>query len=187
MRGYVAWTVLAVGAIVGCQPSVPSTGSADAPAGVPAKAGASKLSPEGVNLVIGDEKKLAEMVAAHKGRVVFVDFWATWCEPCVAYFPHTVEIHRQYQERGLATIAVSYDTLEEESKARKFLADQGADFENLLSSYDGAGTGASEGFQIGQVPHFRLYDRQGKLRHKWDNKPVEVEQKIEELLAEKDA
>ena len=145
---------------------------------------ASSLTPEQVNLVVGDEKKLAEMVAAHKGKVVFVDYWATWCEPCVEYFPHTVEMHRKYKDQGLATIAVSFDEPEEEATAREFLAKQGADFENLLNAY-GNGTEAQDAFDLEVVPHFRLYNRQGELVQKWDNKPPDADRLIEQLLAEK--
>lgn len=160
-----------------------STGSPTASA-PEVTAPASGLTPEKVNLVVGDEKKLAEMIAAHKGKVVFVDYWATWCEPCVEYFPHTVEMHRKYKDQGLATIAVSFDEPEEEATAREFLAKQGADFENLLNAY-GNGTEAQNAFDLEVVPHFRLYNQQGELVQKWDNKPPDADKLIEQLLAEK--
>lgn len=144
---------------------------------------AAALKPADVRLTVGDEKALDAMIAAHKGKVVFVDYWATWCHPCVEYFPHTVEMSRKYKDQGLQTIAVSFDELEDEAKAREFLAKQGADFENLLSKY-GVGTEANEAFQIEQVPHFRLYDRKGQMRHKWDAKPEDADEKVRELLAE---
>jgi thiol-disulfide isomerase/thioredoxin len=140
--------------------------------------------PPGQQLLVGDGQKLRDLIAAHKGQVVFVDYWATWCEPCVAAFPHTVEISRKYKDKGLATIAVSYDELADKEKVVKFLADQGAHFENLLSSYDGVGTEAAKDFDVEVLPTFLLYDKQGKLRHKWEEKAADIEQKIEALLAE---
>jgi hypothetical protein len=68
---------------------------------------------------------------------------------------------------------------------RQFLSEHGARFENLISSYDGAGTEANEAFQLNQVPIFRLYDRQGKMRKEWDAKPTDADEQIESLLAEK--
>lgn len=154
----------------------------------PASNGKSKtlVAPNSVasSLVVGDGKALRDMIAAHQGQVVFVDYWATWCEPCVAAFPHTVEISRKYKDQGLATIAVSYDVLADQEKVTRFLADQGADFENLLSSYDGVGTEAAKDFDVELLPTFLLYDKQGKLRHKWEEKTVDLDAKIEELLAE---
>lgn len=138
----------------------------------------------GVTITTGDEKTLDALITAHKGKVVFVDYWATWCGPCVEFFPHTVELNKKYQGQGLATIAVSFDEPGDEKVVREFLMQQGGSFENLLSRY-GVGTEAFEKFQIDQVPHFRLYDRNGTVRHKWDDKPEDIEQKVQELLAEK--
>jgi thiol-disulfide isomerase/thioredoxin len=135
-------------------------------------------------LTIGDGKVMRDMIAANKGKVVFVDYWATWCEPCVAAFPHTVELHRKFTDKGLAVIAVSFDELADKEKVVKFLADQGADFENLLSKYDGVSTDGAKDFEVEVLPTFILYDKQGKLRHKWEEKTVDLDLKIEELLAE---
>ena len=140
------------------------------------------VEPEQIKLKVGDEQALEAMIANHKGKVVFVDYWATWCHPCVEYFPHTVEMSRKYKDQGLVTIAVTFDAVEEEANARKYLAEQGVDFENLLCSYD-AGPEAFEKFGIEQVPHFRLYDREGKLVKKWDDKPEDAEAAIEGALA----
>jgi thiol-disulfide isomerase/thioredoxin len=141
-------------------------------------------SPEGVNLVIGDEQKLAEMLAAHKGQVVFVDYWALWCESCVEFFPHTVQTHEKYKDRGLATIAVNFDLLESTGKVTEFLADERADFDNLQSNYDDIGQEVADAFLFDVLPQFRLYDRTGKVRYEWKEKPTDLDRRIEELLAE---
>ena len=103
----------------------------------------------------------------------------------VASFPHTVELSKKYKDRGMATIAVSFDNLDSEPAVREFLGKQGADFENLLSKYDGVNQEAAVDFDVGVVPLYRLYDREGKLRFKWEGASDEIEKRIEELLAEK--
>jgi len=138
-----------------------------------------------VNLIVGDAKALDKLIAGHKGQVVFVDCWATWCGPCVEGFPHTVSLAKKYRDQGLATIAVSFDQLDDQTKVRDFLAKQGADFENVLSKYDGVNQRAAVDFDVEALPQYRLYDRRGKLREKWEGKSDEIEPKIEELLAEK--
>ena len=169
----------------GCAP-MQSTGPAPTESPPAAKSqSAAKLPLGKVDLVIGDEKKFAEMLEQHKGKVVFVDYWATWCGPCVEAFPHTVETHNKYKEKDFATIAVSFDLLEDESKVREFLAEQGAGFDNLLSSYDDVGQDVATAFEWSALPEFRLYDRDGKLRFEWTAKPDDLEQRIDELLAEK--
>jgi thiol-disulfide isomerase/thioredoxin len=150
------------------------------------KASTPKSAPQSaaVKLVIGDEKKFAEMLGSHKGKVVFVDFWATWCGSCVEYFPHTVATHNKYKEKEFATMAVSFDLLENEPKVREFLAEKGANFDNLLSNYNDIGQEVATAFDWSELPEFRLYDRTGKLRYEWTAKPDDLEQRIEELLAE---
>jgi thiol-disulfide isomerase/thioredoxin len=175
----------------GCEPEVvrvpprvrtTALPTAEAPA-TPA-AQAPTLDPANISVRIGDEMALEAMIAKHKGQVVFVDYWATWCEPCVEFFPHTVETYEKYQDQGLTVVAVAFDAPEEEPKVRRFLAQHRAGFQNLICSYD-PGTEAFEKFDINLVPHFRLYDRQGKLRAKWDAAPRDLDAKVKELLAEK--
>ena len=120
-----------------------------------------------------------------QGKVVLVDYWATFCAPCKKAFPHTVELHKKHQAEGLVVISIAFDLLEDEQKAKDFLQKQGATFDNLISKYDGGGTDANDAFGIGPLPHLRLYDRKGELRHKWDGKAVDLDAKVKELLAEK--
>ena len=96
-----------------------------------------------------------------------------------------MKLHKKYQEQGLATIAVSFDSLENEGSVREFLKKQGAQFDNLLSKYDGVSQEAAVDFDVEALPQYRLYDRQGKLRHKWEGKSEEIEPAIQALLAEK--
>jgi thiol-disulfide isomerase/thioredoxin len=147
-------------------------------------AGASAADAE-ITLVPADEKDLAALIAKNKGKVVFVDYWATFCGPCKKAFPHTVELHKKHQAEGLAVISVDFDLLEDEAKVKDFLQKQGATFDNLISKYDGGGTDANDAFGIGPLPHLRLYDRKGTLRHKWEGKATDLDAKVKELLAEK--
>lgn len=121
-----------------------------------------------VTLEKADEKALAETVESLKGKVVLVDYWATWCGPCVASFPHTVEIGKQFEAKGLAVVTISFDYLDEQNKARAFLSQHETDtFVNLISSYDGPNSDASDAFKVDGFPTLRLYDRSGKMV--WEN------------------
>ena len=174
MRFFFAAAALSVALASGCDQSANSGGATPSPS-PPAK----------IKLPQGEGKDLQALIDAHKGEVVFVDFWATWCGPCVEGFPHTVELSQKYKGQGLATIAVSFDELKDEAKVRQFLADKGAHFEHLLSKYDGVSQEAALDFDVEALPQYRLYNRQGKLVHKWEGQPDDLEQQIQALLAEK--
>lgn len=120
--------------------------------------------PRPVSLSVVDEQEFAAALAAQQGKVVLVDFWATWCEPCREAFPHVVKLHERLGHRGLVVMSVSMDDPEDEPAVRAFLEKQRAAFANFLSRY-GTGSRGFEAFAIedGSVPCYRLYDRQGKL------------------------
>ena len=175
-------TLFALSALVFCMTGCgadksPTSSATSPPTDITTPAAAVKLAP-------ADEKDLAALIEKHKGKVVFVDFWATFCKPCVKNFPHTVELHKQHQGDGLMVISMNFDSPEEKGKVLEFLEQQGATFDNLISKYD-AGNEANEAFNFEGLPHLRLYNRQGQLRHTWEGKAEDLDARILELLAEK--
>jgi thiol-disulfide isomerase/thioredoxin len=134
-----------------------------------------------------DADGLAQFIEQHRGKVVLIDFWATWCPPCVQLFPHNVELHKRWADRGLAVAAVSLDDPSDESVVHRFLAEKGADYPNYISCF-GAGEKSVRAFDIqgGGIPFIRIYDRQGKLIYTLGgDKPVdprEIDYAVEQAL-----
>ncbi|QDU26836.1 Thiol-disulfide oxidoreductase ResA [Anatilimnocola aggregata] len=170
-------------AVVGCSVESSNTAGPTAEVTTTPVVESAAIDPATISVQVGDEKALEELIKKHKGQVILVDYWATWCHPCVEGFPHTVDAFEKYEKQGLTAIAVSFDDAEEEPKVRKFLAGQRARFDNLISSLP-QGSENFERFGIEQVPHYRLYDRTGKLRHKWDAAPKDLDAQVTVLLAE---
>jgi thiol-disulfide isomerase/thioredoxin len=139
--------------------------AASGPAAAPTKLEPNDDAPESaqaVTLEVVDIEGYRQALAKHKGKVVFVDFWATWCPPCMENFPHSVHISRAFPEE-VAVMSVSFDELEDKDKALEFLEKQEARFENFITTY-GAGTEGTEAFQIDSgVPHYKIYDREGNV------------------------
>lgn len=134
-----------------------------------------------------DAPGLDRLLEKHRGKVVLVDFWATWCGPCVEMLPHTVELQNRFRVLGLVVVAVSLDDPDNESAVRRLLGRHGATTENYLARY-GVGPEAFSAFRLenGALPHLRLYDRQGNLLRTFTAgdapDPREVEGAVIELL-----
>jgi thiol-disulfide isomerase/thioredoxin len=58
-----------------------------------------------------DLKGLDAAIAAHRGEGILLNFWAVWCEPCVAELPDLLEVGREFRARGGVVLTVSYDLM----------------------------------------------------------------------------
>lgn len=180
-------------ATVGCTPGDETPPASSGPAApsevITPEPAPPPIDPAAVDLKTGDEIDLAAAVRAHRGSVVLVDFWATWCGPCVKLFPHTVALDRKFGDSGLAVIAVSFDLPEDEAAVRSFLAEKGATFQNLLSTY-GVSPKAPDAFEIrnGALPFLKIYDRNGQLWKTFGGgepfSPGDVDRAVEQILEE---
>jgi thiol-disulfide isomerase/thioredoxin len=110
-----------------------------------------------------DGPGLKKAIAGQRGKVVLVNFWATWCQPCVEEFPDLVRLYNAYRARGLVVMAVSVDEPNTQSKVAPFLKAQKATFSAFMRK-----PGDMEAFinsvdqeWSGVVPITYLFDRSG--------------------------
>jgi thiol-disulfide isomerase/thioredoxin len=92
-----------------------------------------------------------------KGKVVFLNFWATWCGPCRVEMPGMEALHRRYRKEGLEFLALNI--MENGAQVRDFLNTNGYTFPTLLDS-DGR---VSNDYGIQAVPSTYILDRDGKI------------------------
>ncbi|HVV44965.1 MAG TPA: TlpA disulfide reductase family protein [Bryobacteraceae bacterium] len=91
-----------------------------------------------------------------RGKVVIVNFWATWCPPCRREMPDLEALYKRFSGEGLVILAISD---EDAAKVRPFIAEQKYTYPILLD----AGRAVNTRFQIGGIPVSLVYDRSGKL------------------------
>jgi len=117
-----------------------------------------------------DEAAWEKVRAQQHGRVLLVDFWATWCDPCREEFPNLVRLHNNYRSRGLSVVAISMDEPETVSAIQRFLQSQGAQFGSYRQHFKDfeAPVNSIDPRWGGGIPATFLYDRQGKLVNSWE-------------------
>ena len=91
-----------------------------------------------------------------RGKVVLVNFWATWCPPCRKEMPDLDALYRRFQNDGFVVLAISD---EDEPKVKQFLAARDITYPILLDP----GRKVNELFQVDGIPKSFVYDRDGKL------------------------
>ena len=99
-------------------------------------------------------------IARFKGKVVLVDFWATWCGPCVAELPNVHEAYSRHHAKGFEIVGISLDS--DRSKLDKFLADKKMTWPQY---YDGKGwqTKLAGTYGVNSIPATYLLDGEGKI------------------------
>ncbi|MDR3217487.1 MAG: TlpA family protein disulfide reductase [Dysgonamonadaceae bacterium] len=123
-----------------------------------------------------------------RGSYVFLDFWATWCPPCMASFPYIEKLYEKYAPQGLRFIAVSCDFREERwrSGAKKL----GSDWYNIafVNNYQKYHQGVLDSNDIEYkypcqgIPKFFIIDPSGIVIGRWDGYSSSIEIGINELL-----
>lgn len=106
--------------------------------------------------VKGKPGKLSDYVG--KGKVVLIDFWASWCPPCRRETPKLVELYRQYKDKGFEIVGVSFDSKQEAWE--KGIKDLGITWPQL-SDLKGWKSIATSVYYVNSIPHTIIVDKDG--------------------------
>lgn len=140
----------------------------------------------------GKKPNDAGTVSFEKGKIYVVEFWATWCPPCIASMPHLAELQEKYAGKGVRIISVSD---EDEEIVRKFLKQEapgssGVTFKKLTSAYTltsdpdmSVSKDYMEAAGQGNIPTAFIVGRGGLVE--WIGHPGEMDEPLEEIVAGK--
>lgn len=149
-----ATALLASVALYGCSKSeAPQAPAASAPTAPTLSAPAKKAPDFAMNTLRGQRVTLAEQ----KGKVVLLDFWATWCPPCQASIPHLNALSEKYKDKGLVVIGASFD---------KDAVDLDAFVRKNKMGYivAQANEEASKAYNVSSIPRIFVIDREGNIK-----------------------
>jgi thiol-disulfide isomerase/thioredoxin len=95
-----------------------------------------------------------------KGKVILLDFWATWCAPCRESIPHLVQLHQTYQEKGFQVIGMNMDKGDIET-VRRFVKSMDIPYPITVTPDD-----VSRSYGVTGLPTAVLIDKTGRIRQK---------------------
>jgi thiol-disulfide isomerase/thioredoxin len=96
-----------------------------------------------------------------KGKVVLIDFWASWCGPCRRENPNVVNLYKQYKDKGFEVFSVSLDRSRD--AWMKAITDDGLIWKSHVSDLKHWGNEAAQLYGVTSIPRTILLDREGKV------------------------
>src|SRR5512145_2713937 len=110
---------------------------------------------------------ITPILEKYKGKVVVLNFWATWCVPCVKELPDLFKLRKEYESKGVQLVLVSINDIDElESKVYPFLIEKQVKFETYIrhGGDDMKFINGVDETWSGAIPFTIIYDREGKKR-----------------------
>jgi thiol-disulfide isomerase/thioredoxin len=102
-------------------------------------------------------------MASLHGRPLVLNFWATWCPPCIKELPELDRFHREWSSKGWRVVGLAVDGVR---PVREFLQKQPLSFAVGMAGLDGSALSRQLGNEQGALPFTAVFDRRGRLAHR---------------------
>jgi thiol-disulfide isomerase/thioredoxin len=113
-------------------------------------------------LSLPDTQGTRQSLNQWRGKVLVVNFWATWCEPCREEMPQFVQVQRELGPKGLQFIGIAVD---ERGKVVQFASELGLNYPALIGGYDALELSRPLGNRVGGLPFTVIIGREGGIVH----------------------
>jgi thiol-disulfide isomerase/thioredoxin len=142
-------------------------------------AGSGQTAGQSPNLKLTDLQGHPLSLETYRGKIVLLNFWATWCPPCRAEMPDLIKYQKQYQAQGLQIIGITYPP-EETSEVRRFTKSIGVNYPIAIGTEETKNSFS----QDEALPMTVIIDREGKVLDiiKGILMPEEFDEKVKPLL-----
>lgn len=107
-----------------------------------------------------DSNGQAQTLATHQGKILLVNFWATWCAPCVKEMPELSELQKEVQSKGVQIVGIGIDS---PSNIKEFLQKYEISYPIMVAGMEGTDLSRQLGNKSGALPFTLLIDRNGKV------------------------
>ena len=99
-------------------------------------------------------------VSEWKGKVLAINFWATWCPPCLEEIPHFIKLQDKYGQQGLQFLGIALESVD---KVKKFASEIGINYPLLVGEQEVIKLGTKFGNTMGGLPYTVILDRNGHI------------------------
>lgn len=113
------------------------------------------------DIVMDDPNGVTRRLSDLKGKVVLIDFWASWCGPCRRENPHVVHAYNKYNSKGFEVFSVSLDS--DKNRWMSAIQQDGLIWPNHVSDLQGWRNQASKGYGVSSIPHTVLVGKDGVI------------------------
>ena len=113
-------------------------------------------------LSLPDTQGVPQRLNQWQGKVLVVNFWATWCEPCREEMPQFVQAQRELGSKGLQFVGIAVD---QPDKVIQFAKELGLNYPALIAGYDAIELSKPLGNRLGALPFTVILDRNGRVAH----------------------
>ncbi|MCC7080538.1 MAG: TlpA family protein disulfide reductase [Burkholderiales bacterium] len=111
---------------------------------------------------LNDPAGVPQPMAQWQGKVLVVNFWATWCPPCLKEIPEFIRLQQRYGPKGVQFVGIAID---DSAQVVAFMAEHAMNYPVLMAKREGLDLARAAGNRVGALPFTVVIDRQGKAAH----------------------